>query len=98
MEQGYGGPVWHASIAHHGRRAIPLGGEHLARAERALHNIGDPMHEWRRVGISAAHLRRRLSLDEQAATGLVMRDIRGTAEAASRLDAVRRWLPDGYVE
>ena len=53
---------------------------------------------WTEVGGIAFHLRKRLSLAEQAAAGLVVRDIRGTPEAATRLDAVRRWLPDGYTE
>jgi hypothetical protein len=67
-------------------------------AERAIRGVGDPMHEWRERGITAVHLRRRLSVVEQGATGLVMRDIRGTAEAAARLEVVARWLPDGYTE
>jgi hypothetical protein len=56
------------------------------------------MHEWRDVGVRAVHVRRRLSVVEQGATGLVMRDIRGTAEAAARLEVVAGWLPDGYTE
>lgn len=68
------------------------------RAERALRGVGDPEHEWRATGALAVHLRRRLTLDEQAATGLVIRDVRGTPEAVARLNTVRRWLPDGYVE
>jgi hypothetical protein len=65
---------------------------------RAIRGVGDLAFEWHEWGMLAVHVRRRLTLDEQAATGLVMLDIRGTPEAAARLDAVRKWLPDGYTE
>ncbi len=89
--------MWHASIAYHGRRGAPIA-DHLARAERALRGVGDTDHEWVERGTIAMHLRRRLSFAERSATGLVMRDIRGTPEADRRLAAVRQWLPAGYVE
>ena len=99
LEQGYGGPVWHASIAHHGKRRLPPGVEHFDRCHRALQNVGDHrLGMWTEGGGIAFHLRKRLSLPEQAAAGLVVADIRGTPEAAERLEAVRRWLPDGYTE
>lgn len=56
------------------------------------------MGEWTEYGVRAVHVRRRLSLAEQAAAGLVVRDVRGTAEAERLLDAVRPWLPHGYQE
>jgi hypothetical protein len=56
------------------------------------------MFEWREVGIHAMHLRRRLTLDEQTATGLTVVDIRGTPDAEARLAAVAKWLPVGYIE
>ena len=45
------------------------------------------MFEWREVGIHAMHLRRRLTLEEQASVGLTVCDIRGTPEADERLAA-----------
>lgn len=66
---------------------------------RALRGVGDARFgEWVEHGIRAVHVRRRLSLVEQMATGLVIRDVRGTAEAERLLDAVRTWLPVGYRE
>jgi hypothetical protein len=61
--------------------------------------VGDhTLGQWTEVGGIAMHLRRRLSSVERDVTGLVVRDIRGTPEADDRLDAVRKWLPDGYSE
>lgn len=66
---------------------------------RALQGVGDAdAGHWAEVGNVAVHVRRRLSVAEVAATGLVMLDVRGTPEAELRLQAVRRWLPANYVE
>ena len=54
--------------------------------------------QWAEVGAVAMHLRRRLSAVEVATSGLRVTDLRGTPEAALRLEPVRRWLPAGYVE
>jgi hypothetical protein len=73
--------------------------ENLARARRALQGVGDSdIGEWMEMGRVAMHLRRRLSAVEQAESGLVMSDIRGTPEAERRLAVVRDRLPPGYVE
>jgi len=90
--------VWHASVAHHGQRPRPPGPEHLDRARRALRSVGDPAYEWTQFGARVAHLRRRLTIAEQAGAGLIVRDVRGTPEAAALLAAVARWLPVGYTE
>lgn len=64
---------------------------------RALRGAGDSsLGEWVEHTPRATHLRRRLS--QQEAVGFVLRDIRGTAEAEFRLDAVRQWLPVGWSE
>jgi hypothetical protein len=75
------------------------GAEHLARAERALQGVGDAdAGQWVEVGVAAMHLRRRLSAAEVSASGLVVRDVRGTPEAELRLALVRHLLPAGYTE
>ncbi len=87
MEEGYGGPVWHASASSPGGRAVAW-----ALAERALAGVGDPsLGEWRELGPRAVHLRRRVSGAERKAAGnLTVRDIRGTREERQRLDRLRR--------
>lgn len=89
--------MWHASIARHGRLAKP-GAEHEERALRALRSVGDPIAgEWREATDRAFHLRRRLSAAEIDRTGLAMRDIRGTAEAQARTEAMARWVPPSIL-
>lgn len=96
---GFGGPVWHASIAP--RRAY-YGATMCQRfAELALTGLGDAqLGEWREWSGAAYHLRRRVSVAEQRHVGPV-RDIRGTAEARARADAlprrVRELLPPHVV-
>lgn len=64
-----------------------------------LSGSGDAtLGEWLETGFVAVHLRRRLSAAEVLATGLTVRDVRGTPEAEARLAAVRAWLPPGYTE
>ena len=90
MDAGYGGPVWHASIAFHerGRPVAKVTDEHWLRADRALSNVGDPaLGEWREVGPVAAHLRRRASADEWNDRPWGM-DLRHTDEGRSRLQVV----------
>lgn len=98
MEQNYGGPVWHASVAFHGRLLIAA----LAtqRVHRALQSVGDAVAgEWFEIGnYGIVHLRRRLTVHEIHLAGdIVMRDIRGTDEASTRLACVPN-LPKEYTE
>lgn len=94
MEEGYGGPVWHASAATTGMR---LASEYLeAKAYDALGNVGNVgdagRGEWRDWTGRAFHLRRRLSAEEEMAVGPVV-DVRGTPEAVKRYEALRNKLP-----
>ena len=77
---GFGGPVWHASVAGSVIKAV------LEReALRQLEGVGDAsLGEWRETGEKAFHVRRRLSAAEQERTGLTVADIRRTPEAAER--------------
>jgi hypothetical protein len=83
-----GGPVWHASVAGSLIKAV------LEReAERQLLGVGDAsLGEWREVGETAFHIRRRLSEREQRAVGPVL-DIRRTDEAWMRALRVADRLP-----
>ena len=76
---GFGGPVWHASVAGSIFPAV------LEReAVRQLAGLGDAAAgEWREMGNRAFHVRRRLAAREVAVTGPVV-DIRGTPEARQR--------------
>lgn len=90
--------MWHASIAHHGRRGIDSY-DQLTRAVRAVQGVGDTtLGEWMEMPGHILHLRRRLSAAEVAETGMVLRDVRGTPEADRLLDPVRHRLPPGYTE
>ena len=94
MEQNYGGPVWHASVASRGGVVTWL--EHWAHW--ALHGVGDAAAgEWIDPRPQAVHLRRRLSIEEAANVGPVV-DIRGTPEAQRRLHGLRHLLPLGWTE
>lgn len=66
-------------------------------AERALRGVGTTAHEWRNLGQSAIHLRRRLTEVEWGGRAWGM-DVRGTADGLARLEPCRRWLPAGYTE
>ena len=92
MDAGFGGPVWHASIAAHDRNGRPEkvgdSADHMLRAARALSNVGDGrLGEWQETGNVAFHLRRRVSADEWAGRPWVM-DLRHTDEGRRRLMAV----------
>jgi hypothetical protein len=86
--------VWHASIAPQG---VVLAEATLRRfAFAALAGVGDAkLGEYEEYSGRAFHLRRRLSLDEQAMVGEVV-DVRGTPEAERRLRPVRHLLPEGW--
>lgn len=91
-----GGPVWHASV---GGEFAPGVRRRLAIA--ALAGVGDAaLGEWHDDRARAYHVRRRLSAAEAArfVPGGV-RDLRGTAEAVSRLEAaIANGLPQAAAE
>jgi hypothetical protein len=89
--------VWHASVGFHGvPHRVPTD-ELRDRTFRALRGVGDSAAgEWVEQHGVYFHLRRRLSVTE--ATGMVLRDIRGTVEADERLAPLRGLLPDGWAE
>lgn len=76
------GPVWHASVA----PLRPFYGKTLCeqRAQAALAGLGAAaLGEWREWTGAAFHIRRRLSVVEQARVGPVV-DVRRSPEAARR--------------
>lgn len=100
MDAGYGGPVWHASIARHGRSGRPIRiatvdpGEYLTRVARALQSVGSAaLGEWTELGDVAVHLRRRLTPDEWGPRPWGM-DLRRTEQGRARLAAAG--LPRGF--
>lgn len=102
MDEGYGGPVWHASIARHTPHGpIPVVLMTQAQqqeaawafAEHALRDVGDAaLGEWREIGARAVHLRRRLTNHEWL--GPWGMDLRETPEGLTRLAAVSRLAAD----
>lgn len=101
IEAGFGGPVWHVSVA-------PLRAFYGAtlcekRALQALDGLGAPeLGEWREWTGRAFHIRRRLTADEQLPVGPVV-DIRRTPEARDRAAALPRKLlahipPDVFAD
>lgn len=94
MEEGYGGPVWHASAA---SKQIALPINFLQQcALTALEGVGDASKgQWEEWTGNAYHIRRRLTDQEQARVGEV-EDIRGTEEQERRWLAVRPFLPAQY--
>lgn len=91
---GFGGPVWHASV-------MPAAGKYVslaqirAAAEAALAGVGDASRgQWEEVH-RALHLRRRLSVAEEALVGPAV-DVRDSPEALSRFERVRPYLPAGW--
>ncbi len=93
MEEGFGGPVWHASAASTGALS-GLGAEFLERkAREALEGVGDAsLGEWTEWTGVAFHVRRRLTAEEQATVGPVV-DVRGTKEAQQRMESAWPDLP-----
>ncbi len=87
MDAGYGGPVWHASIASHGLRIPESVLEQQALAQLA--GVGDPdAGEWIERRGSYVHVRRRLSEYDLAAL---------PAEAQELVD-VRTWAEHDLVD
>lgn len=88
MDEGFGGPVWHASVMNSGS---VFTAQLLAR--RALDGVGDAsLGEWNDER-KAVHIRRRLSALEEAASGLSMRDLRGQGEGMTRLNKLFAQFP-----
>jgi hypothetical protein len=69
-----------------------------SKALEALRGVGDSsLGQWEEDTGKAYHIRRRLSVAEQASTGPV-KDIRGTEEARRRLAGTRNLLPQAFYE
>lgn len=88
--------MWHVSISPAG---LPLAAAMIRVAAHAeLDGVGDPqLGEWEQQPGRIFHLRRRLTAAEAERVGPV-RDVRGTYEATKRINAVRRYLPPGWLE
>ena len=87
---GFGGPVWHASVA--SQRLFIPDTEKRRIAFDLLEGYGDAsLGEWEELGKGFFHLRRRLSDEEAELVGPVV-DVRGTEEAGRRVWAVRKWV------
>lgn len=88
--------MWHVSTAYQRLYLPPEELRRLAHAE--LVGVGDAdLGEWIEYGVSAVHIRRRLSAEEELMIGPVI-DIRGSSEAATRLWKVAKLLPVRYRE
>ena len=83
--------MWHASAAWQTKTWVPVVA--LRRyVFDLLQGYGDAsLGEWEEPTGAAFHLRRRLSADEEALVGPPV-DVRGTAEASRRAQAVRKWV------
>lgn len=90
MDEGFGGPVWHAST---GNVRLFTEAQLKAEAITQLEGVGSALlgewHEW--TGY-CYHLRRRLTPEEQQSVGPVL-DIRGTKEASRRCKLISRIMP-----
>jgi len=90
MQMNLGGPVWHASAASTGKSLIGLPKLEQYALE-ALQAVGDSnLGQWIERGIIAAHVRRRLSVAEEALVGPVVDIRQNAAEVAARLRAVQQ--------
>jgi hypothetical protein len=107
MENGYGGPVWHASVAWQ----LPLTSPRLwpvtsltreqqaglwYAAESALHGVGDAAVEFREALEYSLHLKRRLTVAEWG-DRLWGMDYRAEWEGRKRLDKVCRFYDDAIA-
>ncbi len=84
--------MWHASAAPYARAHLPI--LELRRlAFTALAGVGEKAPgQWVEISPRAYHLRRRLSVSEQAAVGAAI-DCRGSLEGQRRLELFRGELP-----
>lgn len=93
MEEGYGGPVWHASVASMIEGLSPATLQDGAFA--TLFGVGDAsLGEWEEWTGRAYHVRRRLNEGESRAIGPVI-DVRGGAEGARRVACMKPYMPAG---
>ncbi len=92
---GFGGPVWHTSIAARYPLIVNREATLFRLAMEQLEGVGDPsLGEWRETGDIAVHLRRRLTSDEIAASTIhEVCDIRGTPEYTQRIQQIKPFLP-----
>lgn len=96
MERGFGGPVWHCSVADT-RKPFPDMEAFRGLAYEILDGRGDPrLGEWEEPSHIAFHLKRRLAASEQMSVGDVT-DIRGTSEGYERFLKMQKFLPVGAV-
>jgi hypothetical protein len=88
IEKGFGGPVWHASVAG------PALADRVKRmlALKSLRGVGQEALQWEEGGRIAYHVRRRLTPAEAAMVGEV-RDLRGTDEGQQRFERIKPVLP-----
>jgi hypothetical protein len=96
MEHFQGRPVWHCSVSRNGalgsKKEISRAAD-LAAAVLADVGEGSPMAE---MGSGVIHVRRYLTDGEADAVGGVV-DVRGRPEHSARVEAVREWLPKGWL-
>ena len=101
MENGYGGPVWHASAALQRPEGLaPVATLHinqavdmLLRLRDALAGVGDPaLGEWTEHLERSIHIKRRLTAEEWGGKPWGM-DYRRTPEGLARIEAIARTLP-----
>ena len=79
--------MWHASVM------MASQADRLSAAINALQGVGDAtLGEWIEHR-SAVHIRRRLSLREQIASGLQMTDMRGTQQGLDRIKKILQVTP-----
>lgn len=92
---GFGGPVWHASICPRYSSVSAALRTAWVVAEVELHSVGDATAgEWREIGDTAVHLRRRLTTKEMKYAGIeAVCDVRGTPEYATRIARMVPYLP-----
>lgn len=65
------------------------------QALKAIDGVGDEtLGQWEERGMSAYHIKRRLTAEEQESVGVAC-DIRGSREAEDRLQRAWRWLAQG---
>lgn len=97
-------PVWHASVAAHPIRPViewddPTAGKAYSLLLRTLKGVGRGtlIVEQPTPESLAYHWRRRLNFAERALIDDV-RDVRGTPEERQRLEAMRGYVPEAYLD
>jgi len=97
MEHFQGRPVWHCSISRNGKLPTLLDyarSRLVAEAILAGCGEGDTFEE---IGRGVLHVRKYTTAEESAMVGGAV-DVRGTDEHRRRVDAVREYLPQGWLE